>query len=729
MITKCRNLFSSGVVIRCSMKFLFILCCSIFLSSIARADICFLPSMECAGAGSGTSGDDGGVTPKPCTDTCANHGWKTSDNDCSYGSYMQKDDCDHTCYVCKDCTDTCANHGWETSDNDCSYGSEKKDKICGKQCYECKECTPSKDCSSYNLTSEPTSDSSTYVVCDPGCDKPKRYKCVDNYKYEDGKCVEIKKCTQNGMFDTREDCDNAIKNKTHKKCVVSGNCYTIVNNCGTNEYVDEATCKSANPSYSCKQTSDEICWVKDKYICNEVSLFATEAACKTLADGTIYNCSIDAETQCYKRDGLKCDPAQGFYATKALCEESFQVSWLDMFEEKASKFAQCLIPIKPAYAVNLDIEPDMDPILDVEITCEQCLSWFKCNTETSHTLYSGGSWSGGTESFVETRVTRNKCDNVCGYTIPKICGLEDEAVNLDTESDIEPGMDPMILEDEEYECVSNDEGCWYKKKKCTETCSKYGWKDSSGGCSIYGADVKKICDGTITCYACRQGPVQVVIHYDAPTNCTYPLNLTNKITASKLQIASTVQTIAPGTYTIRPSTMGVHRFTIKEGSNGTPTCFNISGGDYTFSAGIEYWITPACSGGSCSGTGSSGGTGSGSSSEADAEITCSGNRPVKFTDIRVSASSNQCIDVCCGLNAPVPSSYSYLGDCNGIGSPHGCLPTTPMLKCYRSASGMLYDDELSGSGLESERGCIPGWIQVPHYTRCFGYYKVGCAGG
>ncbi|MBO6290090.1 MAG: hypothetical protein J6N45_07200, partial [Alphaproteobacteria bacterium] len=280
------------------------------------------------------------------------------------------------------------------------------------------------------------------------------------YKYESGKCTEVKNCTNNGMYDTKEDCDKAIKNENRKKCVVSGKCYTTEKNCGTNEYVDEATCKNANPSYSCKKTSDGVCWVKDKYICDEVTLFTAVETCNTIEDGTIYNCSIDEETQCYKRDGLKCDPAQGFYATKELCEKSLQISWLDLFEEKASKFAQCLMPIKPAYAYNYLDKPADDPVwAEPDITCEQCESWFKCNSETSHTLYSGGEWSGGSEKFIQMDVTRDKCDKICGYTIPMIC-------------DIPPIDDGEDDRKKEYECVSNDEGCWYKREK-VDTCDKW----------------------------------------------------------------------------------------------------------------------------------------------------------------------------------------------------------------------------------------------------------------
>ncbi|MBO6289466.1 MAG: hypothetical protein J6N45_03990, partial [Alphaproteobacteria bacterium] len=99
MITKCQY----------SMSFLFIMCFGIFLSSIAQADICFLPSMECADADAGTGG---GGTPDNCTDTCSAHGWKDSAGACSYDYDIKFDNCRNTCYACKDCTDTCSNHGW-----------------------------------------------------------------------------------------------------------------------------------------------------------------------------------------------------------------------------------------------------------------------------------------------------------------------------------------------------------------------------------------------------------------------------------------------------------------------------------------------------------------------------------------------------------------------------------------------------------------------------------------
>lgn len=283
---------------------LFCFCAVMFITYRTCADICFLPSMECADA---NAGNGGGGTPDNCTDTCSAHGWKDSAGACSYGYDIKTDNCRNTCYACKDCTDTCSNHGWTSAYSTCQYGYEKKDKICNTQCYQCNACTP-KECSGYDLTTKPASGGDTYDICDPGCE-PKLYKCASGYKYESGKCTKVTNCTNNGMYDTKEDCDKAIKNESHKKCVVSGKCYTIEKNCGTNEYVDEATCKNANPSYSCKRTSDGVCWEKDKYICDETSEFASEDSCKAKYSG--YNCKQNSNN-CWikgdKEDKL-CNPA------------------------------------------------------------------------------------------------------------------------------------------------------------------------------------------------------------------------------------------------------------------------------------------------------------------------------------------------------------------------------------------------------------------------------------
>lgn len=216
------------------------------------------------------------------------------------------------------------------------------------------------------------------------------------------------------------------------------------------------------------------------------------------------------------------------------------------------------------------------------------------------------------------------------------------------------------------------------------------------------------------------GNNKVTVYYDAPTNCNYAMNLTNTSTGAVTQVGSATQTINPGTYTVRPSTSAIQSFTIKMGRGGTPTNFSISGGNYTFSIGNEYWITPSCS----SGGGSSGGGSSGGSTTS-----CSGARPVKFTNIPMSSSSTTCIDVCCGPNADVPSSYSYLGDCNGVGSTYTCPPTTSSILCYRDIQGILHETDGVETGSGITRHCVPGWIQVPHYTRCFGSYLVGCTGG
>ena len=221
---------------------------------------------------------------------------------------------------------------------------------------------------------------------------------------------------------------------------------------------------------------------------------------------------------------------------------------------------------------------------------------------------------------------------------------------------------------------------------------------------------------------CNGGNNKVTVYYDAPTNCNYSFNFTNKSTNAVTQVGAATQTIVPGTYTVRPSTMGVQSFTIKMGRGGTQICYNTSGTDYTFSIGNEYWIVPNCSS-TCSG---SSGTGSDGNSGDSSTTSCSGARPIKFINIPMTSSSSTCIDVCCGPNADVPSSYSYLGDCNSVGSTYTCPPTTSMIKCYRDVQGILHETEWVETGGDSSRHCIPGWIQIPHYTRCFGSYLVGC---
>lgn len=120
----------------------------------------------------------------------------------------------------------------------------------------------------------------------------------------------------------------------------------------------------------------------------------------------------------------------------------------------------------------------------------------------------------------------------------------------------------------------------------------------------------------------------VTVFYDAPTNCNYALKLTNSSTGATTQIGAATQKIAAGTYQVKPTTSATQSFTIKMGRGGTPTTFYSSGGNYTFSTGVEYWITPTC--------GSSSSGGSSSTKVCYCYGTCCGT------------STNNCISKCGG---------------------------------------------------------------------------------
>ena len=107
---------------------------------------------------------------------------------------------------------------------------------------------------------------------------------------------------------------------------------------------------------------------------------------------------------------------------------------------------------------------------------------------------------------------------------------------------------------------------------------------------------------------------------------------------------------------------------------GNSTCYRICPTDYDYGKAISdcgsgNWELESWSSNSsckkCTETSSSGG---GSSSTTS----CPVNRPIKYTNIPSSSSSNVCVDVCCGVHAPRPSSYSYLGDCSSIGTTYTC---------------------------------------------------------
>ena len=126
-----------------------------------------------------------------------------------------------------------------------------------------------------------------------------------------------------------------------------------------------------------------------------------------------------------------------------------------------------------------------------------------------------------------------------------------------------------------------------------------------------------------------------------------------------------------------------------------------------------------CQKSGCSDSGSSGGQ-------------CLSWLPNRYTNIPIS--KTVCTDVCCSEGAQQPLSYSYMTGCSPIGSTYTCQyeyhnAQVSFKLCYRSVSGMLYETEAEGQSMESGRFCVPGWIRVPHYTRCFGWYMVGCAGG
>lgn len=125
-----------------------------------------------------------------------------------------------------------------------------------------------------------------------------------------------------------------------------------------------------------------------------------------------------------------------------------------------------------------------------------------------------------------------------------------------------------------------------------------------------------------------------------------------------------------------------------------------------------------CQKSGCSDSGSSGGQ-------------CLSWLPNRYTNIPIS--KTVCTDVCCSEGAQQPLSYSYMTGCSPIGSTYTCQyeyhnAQVSFKLCYRSVSGMLYETEAEGQSMESGRFCKPEWIRVPHYTRCFGSYLVGCTG-
>ena len=269
MVTKYRNLVSSGAIARCSMKFLLVLCCSIFLGSVAWADVCFLPSMDCADANAGNGGGGGNDTP-----SCYGY-------DSTYKSRSSGWECEGPCngkYRC-----SCSVSGFELRNGQCvkiedpcadyTYSSNKGGL------WSCEKCTDGSsgnrgkwkcECSGklYNgdCIEDPCGSSYSFSSSQASSMKDKGYTCsrctasVSDYsdKYnctcpeskvvdDSGACVEAKNCTKSGKYDSKEACEKAIKNTTDDYACEptdGGKCYMAVSTCKFTDTEGDSSCAS-----------------------------------------------------------------------------------------------------------------------------------------------------------------------------------------------------------------------------------------------------------------------------------------------------------------------------------------------------------------------------------------------------------------------------------------------------------------------------------------------------
>lgn len=426
------------------MKFLFsniktfilVYLLSLVLVFSASAKVCFLPNLEdCDNVGASAS--------QAATEQCADY-----INNSEY-------------FV----TDSNLNH----ADCPCHSGGTYYCKCEQRYSFDGSACVETCPSNIYNL-SEPKGGLWECTPCNDGVST--RYgMCVCNYtETQDGQCVTDGQCSgdeykysedeknektnlgyncspcsdttsqNNGLYKCTCDSPKGLNDETPQYCAACSSNNT------PRQYFTKPACDSAkNDDEKCEKDAHH-CWMRVQIACD---------APKTVVDG---ECKCPANKPFSSLQECRNDLVAK-YGTQA---NAF--SWRNTLYE----VAQCLLPIKPAYAQQLSTDdPGEYYPMEQDPTCEQCKTWFECNDDQSYTLYSGGSWSGGTESFSQKIITRSKCNQICGYEIPSRLRCEvidDEEYEPEPEEETQDGARSAP----EYECVTDENVCWYQREKVVE---------------------------------------------------------------------------------------------------------------------------------------------------------------------------------------------------------------------------------------------------------------------
>ena len=302
-----------------------VLACSAILGiSATYANVCFLPSMECFDPAAGTA--PGSVPDDSCDGynlSQPKSGWNCDECDgkykcdsCASGYELKNGSCVPEEGGCSD-----GEYKYSSSQNspwNCSQCKDESSRNKGKYRCECKGVMYNGECVEDSCSSSEYSYSSSQAATM----KEKGYtcnrciyehsnsygkyscKCPSDTKEIDstGKCVDIKNCTKNGMYNTREDCEKA-NNSTNKRCAKNNDCYKIECDSSKGYYNTKELCESSLSSV-CTQESG--CWSDSDEIppqptdpCNGTWLWHTTRLKWTCAECTTSNgspCVIDGNT-------------------------------------------------------------------------------------------------------------------------------------------------------------------------------------------------------------------------------------------------------------------------------------------------------------------------------------------------------------------------------------------------------------------------------------------------